>query len=310
MKMYWTATLAILALAICTAGKYGLKDATVRFRVVDDQGQPVTNAHVVAYSLSNDKGEGRTDGRGEFAYFARNIYPPLGGTFRKEDHYRSQGDLWTGPFGVAPTDMLTVVLKRILNPVPMVQRTVETHLPRLDEPVGFDLAEGDWVAPDGAGKVADVLMTGTMRYVSRKDHEIRVLVAFPNAADGVREFRAIKPDDLRLASDLMPPQQAPTEGYGRELELWQSCEPNGWLREHDESDRSYLFRIRTKVDEEGRVVEAKHGWTYGEIAVDSEDGKRIWMRIRYYFNPDPRSRSLEPKEIADRQGKYLPDAKP
>ena len=57
------------------------------------------------------------------------------------------------------------------------------------------------------------------------------------------------------------------------------------------------------MDEEARVVEAKHGWTYGEIAVDSEDGKRIWMRIRYYWNPDPQSRSLEPKEIADRQGR-------
>ena len=30
----------------------------------------------------------------------------------------------------------------------------------------------------------------------------------------------------------------------------------------------------------------------------------------YYWNPDPHSRSLEPKEIADQQAKYLPDAKP
>jgi len=303
-------TFSMLSLLLCCSAataEYGEPISKVALRVVDTTGAPVTNASVrVASYWRPKKIRGTTNTNGVFRYEDK-LHGEVNCYVDKPGWYHSGGEAWHRKFqGDYPTQTLTVVLKRIVDPVLMVDRTVETHLPRLDVPVGFDFVEGDWVAPDGKGSVADVWMTGTMRFVSRKDHEIRVHATFSNVVDGVQEFAAVKPDDQRMASDLMPPQVAPPDGYARELTLWQSCEPGGWLREHDRQDRNYLFRIRTRLDENGEITAANYGWTYGEIALDSEDGKRIWMRLRYYYNPDPHSRSLEPKSIADQQNRKEP----
>jgi hypothetical protein len=36
---------------------------------------------------------------------------------------------------------------------------------------------------------------------------------------------------------------------------------------------------------------------------------RVRISFKYYYNPDPLSRSLEPNEIAGRQGVFLPKPK-
>ena len=227
---------AMFVISAVPAVAWDLPNATVQVRVVDDSGAPVTGVDSELWSLSDKEGHsGKTDREGLFSCRLRQLYAPVSGAFTKAGYYRSQGAIWSwSRWGEVPTNTLTVVLKRVIDPVPMVRREVETHLPRLDTPVGFDLEAGDWVAPDGKGVAADVWMTGAMRFVTRKDHEIRVLATFSNVVDGIREFRAVKPDDQKMASDLTPPHVAPPDGYARELALWQSCEADGWLREHDE----------------------------------------------------------------------------
>lgn len=217
------ATVAVAALA----NGMTTTDCTVRFRVVDEAGHPVPDAHVRGMSdWAGARQNGLTDTNGVFSYRDR-VYSEVGCTVTKEGYYRSQGEVWHwSGAGTYPTNTLTVVLKRVIDPVPMAYRKVSAVFPRLDEPVGFDLEVGDWVEPDGKGKIADAWFRAERRWVSREDFDFKVTAAFSNALDGIQSFTATNPDSLRLASDLMPQNQAPGSEYAASLELSVSRRPN------------------------------------------------------------------------------------
>jgi hypothetical protein len=276
--------------------------------VVDDQGQPVTNAHVVAYSLSNHKGEGKTNEQGEFAYFARSIYPPLSGKFRKEGHYGSRGVVWRGPFGEAPAETLSVVLKRILDPVPMERRDVQLFFPVLDKPIGFDFEMGDWVAPHGAGRASDVFITGTLERGEPPDKACGATLVVSNALDGFVAFPLVRSDHLDwLRSEFQPPQRAPDGGYTNSVSVYTRVVKESTGMSYQASyleSREYLFRMRSVTNHLGELVQTHVGWFDRSLKVGfAEKEPGVGMSFSYYYNPDPHSRSLEPKEIADRQGR-------
>jgi hypothetical protein len=54
---------------------------------------------------------------------------------------------------------IEIVLKPILNPIPMYRTTVTNHIPRPSHKFGFDLLVEDWIAPQGRGQVADVFLS-------------------------------------------------------------------------------------------------------------------------------------------------------
>ncbi len=97
---------------------------------------------------------------------------------------------------VPPTNRYTVVLRKIIQPVPMVVRDMETILPALGRPCGFD---------------------------------------------------------------------------------------------------HLLFRVRSLTNAEGRVVSAYRGWIEGPVRSDGRIAETMWMGFKYHINPNPQSRSLEPK---------------
>jgi hypothetical protein len=288
-----------------SADEYGMANGTVRFRVIDDESVTLDGVHVKAYDLWSAGGryQGLTDTNGLFACYMRKIYPPISGTFKKSGYYKTQGEVWMGKFGVLPANTLTVTLKRIINPVPMVKREVQKDFPRLDVAVGFDLEIGDWVEPDGKGKRADLWITGSSRFVSRRDHNISAQLVFSNKYDGVQEFMAVSPyrGNAPAASALPPPSLAPTDGYVNTMNLSQSWEDGQGIIGHAKEHLNYIFRFRSEVDEDGHVVRAIYGWVFGNILIDINRDKPLYLKLTYYFNPDPTSRSLEPKEIADRQ---------
>lgn len=174
----------------------------------------------------------------------------------KKGYYRTRGEVWhwKGPNYDHPTNTLTVVLKRVIDPVPMNFHRMSTYLPRLNEPVAFDLAVGAWVTPDGKGTTSDMCLIGERRMVSRRDHDIKVSVLFSNAVEGMQEFVANDRCDISLAFDLIPPQIAPLDGYTNSVGLWQYWHTKQPLAERYQKNRNYIMRVRCKKDEGGKIL--------------------------------------------------------
>ena len=292
------------------ADDYGMAKGTVRFRVIDDQGDPVAGAYAIIFDEWTAKGyKGLTDSNGYFSCRMRKIYPPIGGQFTKPGYYKTQGEVWMGPFGVLPTNTLNVTLKRIVNPVPMVKREVRLLFPVLGEPVGFDCEVGDWVAPHGAGVRADIWITGEMEWRTHDDFVLRSTLVTSNRWDGFIAFPVIRMDGQDIVrSHFQPPQQASTEApYLTSIQAFRLSVGRGWEDSYDKNVDHY-FRLRSKKDDQGKIVSAHVGWfdkgirmTYNSDNRVVNEGNHLRISFAYYYNPDPTSRSLEPKEIADRQ---------
>ncbi|MBM4154114.1 MAG: carboxypeptidase regulatory-like domain-containing protein [Lentisphaerae bacterium] len=291
----------ILSLALCgVAGAAEWRTAKIGVRVVDDAGQPVGGAAIgMGVTGSGPKGiaRGFTDTNGLFA--ARSTM--VGSLYlraEKSGYYLTSGELWDGPSSTErapPTNQYTVVLKRILNPVPMKSWRVDKALPRFDQDLGFDLEAGDWVVPHGAGQVSDVIVRASYRDNGARDYEKKLTLFFPSALDGLLALDGPDKTSLAVASDLPVPQIAPLAGY-----------TNGWLYTRSrrpgeppmanmkEPGRQYVFRVRTRTNETGNIVAANYGWILGDFDLR---GPAIDLMMRYYFNPDPHSRSLEPSKF-------------
>ena len=277
-------------------------------KVVDDTGEPVSNAYVEAWTYWEPENMpwGFTDSNGIFHYTDR-VYREIGYLARKKGYYDSLGtSWWPKKLFEVPETNLVVVLKRIIDPVEMNERRVRTFLPRIGVPIGFDLACGDWVSPDGTGVYGDIQFVGFLRYENRFNHEVRVSGSFEHLLNGIQAI--MSSDGLRLKSSLKYAQVAPETGYEPHINMWQFNSKETGFGRHNITDRGYIFRTRTATNEVGEIISANYGWTDGEITIDEINGERIALSFRYYYNPDPTSRSLEPKEIADQQAKGIPMA--
>ena len=313
-----TAIMTLVSTSGCAAiaNKSSFGDATITVCIVDDKRQPIEGVHSKLFSLSSyDAPSGLTDTNGIYSVHLKEIYSQVSGSFNKQGYYKSIGPFWHwSQWGeVPPADTnLTIVLKRIIAPVPMSYREIRTYIPIHDEVVVFDLEKGDWVVPHGKGQIADFKMVSSLRFESRQDFEVKASVEFADALCSIQSFTAPNPNDInQMRSELMPPPIAPDTGYEHTLSLWGISTPTPkQYQSHRIGDRNYIFRTRVVTNEAGEIIKANYGWTVGEIIVDPSQNNKIFLNFRYYYNPDPKSRSLEPKEIADRQAKDMPKDMP
>lgn len=304
-------SILLVTVARLTADEIGLKDARVAFRVVDDIGNPVNGVHVNAGDLWSAKGyQGLTDTNGSFTCYWRKIYAPIGGVFSKKGYYTTQGNVWSWTqWGEVPTNTLTATIKRIINPVPMVKRQVRLLFPVLGEPLGFDLEKGDWVEPHGIGRMSDILITGTLEWRTSDDFALGAALATTNSHDGFVGFGVTRMDSRNLVRSALPaPQQTSDHAdYTNRVDVYRIAIPKAAREDSYDKNIDYYFRFRTNVDNQGKRESAYVGWldngirlTYQEDRKSGDD-RRLRITFAYYYNPDPLSRSLEPREIADRQ---------
>lgn len=289
-------------------------------RVVDETGNPVSNAYVWAstyWQPARDSGQtkGYTDTNGVFRYEDR-VFRAIGYGVYKKGYYDSRGEAWWPKERYqVPETNLVVTLKRIIEPVSMQYHRVNKQLPRLDKPVPFDLEAGDWVFPDGKGEIADMWISGTNRWALRFDFDWSATLMASNKWDGFSTVAVPRSTSHRLKSELRPIQQAPENGYLSELVFYTGSRKMESGTENIQSqreDRVYIFRVRSITNETGRIVSANVGWFEGTTTgvgggpVWGPPGS-VWFACEYYYNPDPHSRSLEPKELADRQARDVPE---
>jgi hypothetical protein len=297
--------LFVLLLLICIIGAIAqvphpmLPEAKVTVRVIDQDGKPVQGASVgVGFEFNtgsgtkSDEKHGPSDKDGLFSASGKTSgYVAYAAT--KQGYYRTEGEPFRSftkedgkwqPYN--PT--LDVVLKRIIKPIPMYARMVETDLPLADEPIGYDLVEADWVAPHGRGKVGDFVFKLTKRVVSYKDYGAELQITFLNKQDGIQGFNA----PPKKGSELRSPHQAPEQGYEPSMSLRQGSSEQGSYGFNKE-DQNYLFRVRTVVDEKGKIVSALYGKVYGQLRYFPVDHKTAKLRFVYYLNPAINDRNVE-----------------
>jgi hypothetical protein len=278
--------------------------------VVSEDDLPIQGANVsITYAFYGNKkniiGKGISDVEGKYTFSGESL-AKFFVTVTKEGYYESryQGMVYTVEdrqqvlFG--PEVVLT--LKEIKDPIPMfAQGKLEFVIPEPNKEFGFDLEVADWVAPYGTGKSTDVIFSVNGYYNGRNDNESRLVVSFPNEGDGLMKIEG----NYRKGSKLMSPHTAPEEGYSPIKEWGKSRKDNPdvgkyeypkfkIIDDHQEEGINYLFRVRTVLDPQGKVISAHYGKIYGDFHFFGahEDGSFIAVDA-IYFNPTMNDRNLE-----------------
>jgi len=284
-------------LAISLAEQQGVK-WTATVKVLDERRQAVAGAAVsiiyyVPAKLDEDpaaswrKMEGLTGANGVFVASHRDNTLRLALEVQKDGYYRTREGR---DFTVETNRNLavTLVVKKIIHPVPMYANRVDfahTRKLPLDQPIGFDLMAGDWVAPYGKGTNTHLFVTWSW-HVDKDDqrgYEEKLSLSFPNAGDGIQEFDSPGPPGS-AGSELRSPQEAPQDGYQPQLIKLHSSHPGRpGTNTYDSVHKNYFFRVQTVLDEQGKVKSALYGKIYGDF------DEAFWT----FLNPEPNSRSLE-----------------
>ena len=180
--------------------------------------------------------------------------------------------------------------------VPMYAKIIRgLNIPEIDEPIGFDLEKGDWVAPYGSGIISDFIFT--CNHESKSYNEFKVVnnLSFSNKNDGIQLFE-IKEENR---NDYLWPYDAPLDGYQKSLtkskfQNWQGVTKSNLNSETNRFKKAYyIFRVRTKVDNEGNIISASYGKIEDEISIS----RKPTVSFIYYFNPDgTRNLVFNPKE--------------
>jgi len=189
---------------------------------------------------------------------------------------------------------LNVVVKPILNPIPMYAQEVclpngyYMTIPATNTPVGFDLEAGDWVAPYGKGSVSDFIFTMQIKTPygrMTQPYDVIWTLSFSNKGDGVQSVLVPK----NVGSAFRLPRLAPETGYQPTLVQEISYDGKQWKKGAVGEDQNYFFRVRTVQDDQGNIKSA----LYGKIAGPIECAQIGRILFTYYLNPTPNDQNME-----------------
>ncbi len=203
----------------------------------------------------------------------------------------------------------TIRLQRVERPIPLfIKRVTKAErggftadiFPKGEDTLRYDLLMGDWLAPVGTGRVADVTFTRHPREdlgegvngadVRGPSYRDSMTVRFPGEGNGIVELHP--PPSYRLKI-----RTAPEDGYRSEYLCWKGRNKKlEHVGSYDEN-RCFCFRIRTRRDDRGRIVGAYYGKIYGDITFVYQFRPEFVpvasVCMSYYLNPTPLDRNLE-----------------
>lgn len=254
-----------------------------------------TNGWCMASAITNEGKSGAAVVKAPDGYYNASC-----GSVRYERH--SLFDVWQ------PDDIvLTARLQRVEHPIPMFVKQVDRSagvnlsLGEWDGKNGelkYDLMKGDFLPPEGKGECADMTFRmrivntwgGTLAVSARESemYEMALEIEFANAGDGM-----ISVDKEDIGSGIKI-RNAATNGYVRTTtkefgNRIKGYDDRGWIIHEPYNDidktRCYMFRIRTKYNDRGEIVDGYYGKIYGDFDFEAS-GKRglSSMRFLYYLN--------------------------
>jgi hypothetical protein len=171
----------------------------------------------------------------------------------------------------------------------MYAKKVDTDLPEIGQAFGFDLMVGDWIAPSGSGKAADFVFTLTRRFESERNYESGLTVTFSSPGDGIQAYDST----MGYRSELKLPRYAPEDQYSATMQLSNLHLPGSPITRDEKEDRNYFFRVRTVLDQKGKIVSALYGKVDGNILFSPIRSKTCSLIFTYYLNPAPNDRNME-----------------
>jgi hypothetical protein len=277
-------------------------EAKSTLKVIDERAYNISGAkvHIGFFCINNKIGNsnfhGISDGmglftavsltHGEFSYLVEHE-----GYYDTHGEYKGWLELDQGvkngrwePWN--PT--IEVKLKKIIKPVPMYAKRVRINIPVLEKEVGYDFEKGDWVTPYGKGITNDIIFSFTGRFIDYTDREESLAISFSNEKDGILEYIS----DPVQVSELRLPHKAPLDGYLNKLTLEKYIKPSGRKNMDIVQGQNYIFRVRSIVDKDGKIVKANYGKINGGIEYGFDTEKTAGVVFTYYFNPDT-TRNLE-----------------
>ncbi len=302
MKIKMTSvTMGVLVLLIGCGYPFDFPEAMITVEVVDEAGLPIADATVSVVfikpkteNLGSDSFliKGQSDAKGLFSASMRAQQQVTCGV-RKDGYYGSSGkpatfsnykdDKWQ-PWN--PT--VHVVLKKIGKPVPMYACSLEKEIPLLNEEVGLDLIERDWVAPHGSGKSPDIILLCTKNIASIRDFNLEMHLRFNAKNDGLIQI----PYDTSHGSLLRLPREAPIDGYVNNLAKKVTAKTDAPVVS-DFLDNKCAYFFRTRSGREGGPLYGKVINDFGYILMNT---KTVKITFSYYLNPDgTRNMEFDPK---------------
>jgi hypothetical protein len=284
----------------CLPGEH---KAQLTVRVTDDEGKPVADAIVAVLGFNRER-KGKTDRDGRFTATLRNGMSGVDIVAEKKGYYSISRYIYEFAGGYTKDQWqpwnpeLNLLLARKRNPAVLQQKYVHgVDIPFKDQPAGYDLLIGDWVAPAGKGQVSDFILLAHTTITNGSSTTDRLALTFSNPADGLIRTNIHWRNDYTLR---LPPM-APETGYSNKWELYlnESRDPVTrviYRQTNWSEDDNYYFRVRSKLDSSGRIQSAIYGKIYRGIlygpAREPDDPPSI--TFHYYLNPDG-TRNLESK---------------
>lgn len=309
-------------LALCKARQHGA-EAQERLRVVDFEGHPVAGARVWGGLQTGDslndyiEIRGQTNTNGEFVISGK-CTNRIRCEITKEGYYDSEflvtnygythslkDGKWQ-PYG----SMRTVVLKKMKNPIEFTRRHSDfSYPPSLGTWYGYDLLRRQWVTDDNGDLHKDVLIRIAVEAKNKiNDFKTVMEVSFTN--NPFAGAYMMKKDEF---SEMASVYNADTNACYQSSFVF-VFERHPIVKEKpfryvDGSQRidtrlqadSYLvFRTRTVIDENGRLISAHYGkidgpWEFygGMCAKD------------VLFNVTPNDLNLEDLDVAERSRRRI-----
>jgi hypothetical protein len=269
--------------------------AKIVVKVMDEAGSPVDKAHLnIRFSSDSDTVKGFTDDNGIFEVKTMSNDGVILGDITKDGYYESglahsfyftRFGMWQ-PWGKE----LTVVMRPIVNPVPMYVRNTFFDFPALGKEIGFDLEKADWVIPYGLGTQADFIFKVERRYDNRDNFDAKMTLTFTNFFDGIQVVKDDGGGDFNAGSWYRLPRLAPESGYQPKLQKRVSERTYGYHSDKSD-DNNYIFRVRSEVGKDGKLKCAMYGKIRADIqyaplgSTRSNEGFGA-VGLHYYLNPD------------------------
>ena len=200
-----------------------------------------------------------------------------------------------------PTDLvITAALHKIERPIPLfIRKTVlgngQDISERVKEEFSYDLLKAAWLPPIGNGEHADIIFKRLPRqvfgkvsnpYVTAYSYKDTIVAEFDGDDNGIVEMKSM-PNTMSMI------RTAPETGYGKSYKVWHSIDDAYQHQESRAADRNLCFRIRTKKNEKGEIIEAYYGKIYGDIGAVADKKNLYGVTFTYYLNPTPNDRNLE-----------------
>lgn len=291
---------------VFVACAYGASDAKVTLRWVDEDGKPMSGLRIAAGFVGDHTGTGTTDTNGLCTFKGTTYSGEIEYSGRPEGYYYSQGE-YKFPGGIKDgkwqpwNPVVTTVVRKIINPIPMYAKRVETHIPRINERFGYDVMVGDWVQPAGKGSISDLVFHIEGFWRDYRDNASTLTVSFSNPQDGIITLPTPEGFQMNQGSAYIMPREAPLTGYTNTLKWRRSRKPSDDMRSDAIIDevgvegRNHLYRVRCVTNEAGVVTNALYGKFRGNIEFvgASDGGEASWLRFTYYLNPTPNDRNME-----------------